>query len=102
MNIKSKILIPISETIDKIDISDNKKNEIKKEIEKIDLKLNYSIWLQRNWRPITMFVFLVLIVFDSFGVLKFRLNNEAWGVFQLGIGGYVIGRSVEKTRSKNE
>jgi hypothetical protein len=53
-------------------------------------------WLQRNWRPITMITFLVLVVCDSFGLLKFRLADQAWSLLQLGLGGYVVGRSVEK------
>ncbi len=54
-------------------------------------------WMQRNWRPITMFTFLVLVVCDSFGWLHNPLAPEAWSLLQLGLGGYVIGRSVEKT-----
>lgn len=53
-------------------------------------------WLQRNWRPITMLTFLLLVCFDSFGWLAFRLSAQAWDLLQLGIGGYVIGRTVEK------
>ena len=53
-------------------------------------------WIQRNWRPIVMLVFLVLVVCDSFGVLKFRLADEAWTLLQIGMGGYVVGRSAEK------
>ena len=53
-------------------------------------------WLQRSWRPITMLTFLILIICDSFGLLEFRLSDKAWELLQLGIGGYVIGRTVEK------
>jgi hypothetical protein len=53
-------------------------------------------WLQRNWRPITMLTFLVLVVCDAFGWLPFRLAGEAWTLLQLGLGGYVVGRSAEK------
>jgi hypothetical protein len=52
--------------------------------------------LQRNWRPVTMLTFLFLVVCDSFGLLAFRLADEAWTLLQLGLGGYVIGRSAEK------
>jgi len=52
--------------------------------------------LQRNWRPITMLTFLFLVVADSFGQLPFRLAGEAWTLLQLGLGGYVVGRSGEK------
>ncbi len=53
-------------------------------------------WLQRNWRPITMMTFLVLVVMDSFGFLPFRLAGDAWTLLQIGLGGYVAGRSGEK------
>ncbi len=54
-------------------------------------------WIARNWRPITMLTFLVLVVCDSFGWLPFRLAGEAWTLLKIGLGGYVVGRSVEKT-----
>ena len=54
-------------------------------------------WLQKNWRPITMLTFLALVVCDSFGQLKFPLAPEAWTLLQIGLGGYVPGRSIEKT-----
>lgn len=53
-------------------------------------------WLQRNWRPITMITFLILVVCDSFGLLAFRLAEQAWTLLQIGLGGYVVGRSAEK------
>lgn len=57
-------------------------------------------WLQRNWRPVTMLTFLVLVVCDAFGWLPFRLADEAWTLLQVGMGGYVVGRSVEKIAPK--
>jgi hypothetical protein len=53
-------------------------------------------WLQQSWRPITMLTFLVLVVCDSFGLLAFRLAEQAWTLLQIGLGGYVVGRSGEK------
>ena len=57
-------------------------------------------WMQRNWRPITMLTFLVLVVCDSFGWLAFRLADQAWTLLQIGLGGYVAGRSLEKISPK--
>ena len=57
-------------------------------------------WLQRSWRPITMLTFLVLVVCDAFGLLAFRLSSEAWTLLQIGLGGYVVGRSAEKIAPK--
>ena len=53
-------------------------------------------FLASNWRPITMLTFLVLVVGDSLGLLATPLAPEAWTLLQLGLGGYVVGRSVEK------
>jgi len=57
-------------------------------------------WLQRNWRPITMLTFLTLVVMDSFGWLANPLADEAWLLLQIGLGGYVAGRSMEKITGK--
>ncbi|WP_341937207.1 3TM-type holin [Marinimicrobium sp. C2-29] len=53
-------------------------------------------WIQRSWRPITMLTFLVLVVLDTMGWTEFRLSDEAWTLLQIGLGGYVVGRSAEK------
>ena len=53
-------------------------------------------WMQRSWRPITMLTFLGLVVCDSFGWLANPLAAEAWTLLQIGLGGYVVGRSGEK------
>ena len=60
-------------------------------------KTENQSWMQKNWRPIAMLTFLFLIVCDSFGLLAFRLSNDAWTLLQLGFTGYVVGRSAEKT-----
>jgi Holin of 3TMs, for gene-transfer release len=54
-------------------------------------------WLQRNWRPITALTLLGLVVCDSYGWLPNRLADEAWTLLQIVLGGYVAGRSIEKT-----
>jgi hypothetical protein len=53
-------------------------------------------WLTRSWRPITMLTFLALVVCDSFGWLPNKLAPQAWTLLQVGLGGYTIGRSLEK------
>jgi len=40
------------------------------------------------------------VVFDSFGLLAFRLADQAWTLLQIGLGGYVVGRSAEKIAPK--
>lgn len=62
----------------------------------ITAEANGNSWLQRSWRPISMLVFLGLVVMDTLGLTAFRLAPQAWDLLQIGIGGYVIGRSAEK------
>jgi hypothetical protein len=57
-------------------------------------------WLASSWRPITMLVFVALIVARWFGFAAPELAPEEyiklWSIVEFGLGGYVIGRSVEK------
>ena len=57
-------------------------------------------WVTATWRPITMLTFLVLVVADQMNWLPNRLAPEAWTLLQLGLGGYVAGRSAEKVVSQ--
>ena len=57
-------------------------------------------WMQRNGRPLTMLVFLGLVVLDSFAILANPLSKEAWTLLQIGLGGYVLGRSYEKSKGQ--
>ena len=63
-------------------------------------------WLQRNWRPGLMTLFGIIIlnnyILNPWLSAMFSINvvmeipPEMWGLLKLGIGGYVVGRSVEK------
>lgn len=57
-------------------------------------------WLAANWRPILMLTFGALIVARWLGWAAPDLAEaeylKLWDIVQLGLGGYVIGRSVEK------
>jgi len=59
-----------------------------------------SSWLASSWRPITMLTFVALIVSRWFGWSAPNLSEaEAlalWDIVELGLGGYVIGRTAEK------
>jgi len=58
-------------------------------------------WLQRSWRPILMLSFGFIVIYVKFLAPLFDLTippleNEFWDLLQIGIGGYVVGRSAEK------
>lgn len=57
-------------------------------------------WLQRNWRPGLMVWFAILVGAYWFGFTPENLSSEAvdnlFQLVQIGVGGYVVGRSAEK------
>jgi len=57
-------------------------------------------WLQRNWRPLMMVWFGILVGGYWFGYTPDNLSDESvislFGLIKLGLGGYVLGRSAEK------
>ena len=58
-------------------------------------------WLQRSWRPILMLSFGFIVIYVKFIAPMFSLpipplEDQFWSLLNLGIGGYVVGRSAEK------
>tara|TARA_B110000483_G_scaffold217319_1_gene269620 strand:- start:68 stop:460 length:393 start_codon:yes stop_codon:yes gene_type:complete len=53
-------------------------------------------WLTATWRPITMLTMLVLVVGDAMMWLPNPLSEDAFRLLQIGLGGYLVGRSAEK------
>ncbi|HET9680324.1 MAG TPA: 3TM-type holin [Gammaproteobacteria bacterium] len=119
LGILGEIVSPVTDLVDNIHTSDEEEAQIKAAVFETQSRLANKMldyenqllagktsiivaeaqggsWLQRSWRPITMLVFLFLVVADSFGWLVNPLAEEAWTLLQIGLGGYVVGRSVEK------
>ena len=57
-------------------------------------------WLQRNWRPLLMLWFAGLVGAHWLGYTPINLQesvvNSLLDIVQVGVGGYVLGRSAEK------
>ncbi len=58
-------------------------------------------WLTRNWRPLLMLVCILIVanqylLSPIFGWPTTVLPERLWDLMQLGVGGYVVGRSAEK------
>ncbi len=122
-NFLTGLVKPVTELIDEVHTSDEERLQIKARLFEMQSAMAAKVmdyearvlesktkiiaaeaqgasWLQRNWRPITMLSFLVLVVADTFGLTEFRLADEAWTLLQIGLGGYVVGRSAEKVIPK--
>ncbi len=54
-------------------------------------------WLQRSWRPLVMLTFAVIVLVGTFTTLPILDDTSRfWDLLEIGLGGYVIGRSGEK------
>lgn len=71
-------------------------NEISKSQSSVITSETQGSWLQRHWRPVTMLIFLLLTILNQFNLLAIPLSEEVWGLFKIGIGGYIGGRTLEK------
>lgn len=110
---------PIASLIDSLHTSGAEKLTLKNELTKLEntfasevlqyeqkiaeMKSNIIVaeakgesWLQRSWRPVTMLTFLCLIVGHYLGLLAFPIAGEMWTLLQIGIGGYITSRGIEK------
>lgn len=68
----------------------------------ITAEIKSESWMARNWRPILMLTFTFIVAFNYvlaplFSVKVLDIPPDMWSLLKLGIGGYVIGRTVEKT-----
>ena len=110
------VLSEIGKVIDNIFTNDEERQQAKNELVKIIQQKELELqkmqtdiiiaeakgnWLQRSWRPILMLAFGFIVIYVKFLAPLFdlkipELENEFWNLLQLGIGGYVIGRSAEK------
>jgi hypothetical protein len=58
-------------------------------------------WLQRSWRPIVMLTFCFMVLLGTFiEIPALSESSPFWDVLEMGLGGYVIGRSAEKISSR--
>lgn len=106
----------IAETIDGLSTSDEEKAQAKEKLTNtvmghlvstiqaqrdIVVSETQGNWLQRSWRPMLMLSFGFIIIYRYFisqvlALPAIDLPLEFWDLLNLGIGGYVVGRSVEK------
>lgn len=81
-------------------MSDTKGDMAKAAAGIVTAEIQGESWLQRSWRPMLMLWFSVLIGAYWFGFVPANMPDavvaDLFQLVQIGIGGYVIGRSGEK------
>lgn len=75
-------------------------SELKGAVQIITAEAQGESWLQRNWRPVVMLWFAGLVGAHWLGLTAPNLTEAVvvglLNIVQVGIGGYVVGRSGEK------
>lgn len=113
--LKSNTVDAIGKVVDTVITNDDEKSKAKKELTEVVLKSLNEVanvqgevikkemegnFLQRSWRPLLMLTFGTILVCKWFGLTDANIDNELelklMDIVQLGLGGYVVGRSVEK------
>lgn len=117
-NLVTGLLDSVFGVIDKSITDKDKVNEIKAQLKMemlnqesqlvksataiIEAEAKSESWLTRSWRPLTMLTFLGLLCSYWVGLAPdYLVNNpqlveKLFTLLQVGIGGYIIGRSAEK------
>ena len=62
-------------------------------------------WFTSSWRPLLMYVLIFILVWNyvigpvikvfTGAVISFELPGDVWTLLNVGLGGYVVGRSAE-------
>jgi len=129
LSVISSIFEPATELIDNLHTSDEERLNLRNKLAEIQDKLKQrlaeyelellkakrdvivaevkgSSFLQRNWRPGLMVIFAGLLVSYWLGYAPPNLSqstlNQIFDLLKIGIGGYIVGRSIEKAVKINK
>jgi hypothetical protein len=114
--LKDKVIGEVGNVVDNVFTNDEEKSEAKKQLTEVVMKGLNDVAavqgeviktemtgnrLQRSWRPIMMLTFGAILVCKWFGWTDASIPDELelklMDIIELGLGGFVIGRTVEKT-----
>jgi len=123
LNIVSNIFKPVASLVSEAIEDTDKANELRAQMYRIEAELSAKAleyerelmqaqasiinseakgesWLQRNWRPLMMMWFAAMLGMYWFGMTPENMSQETlnnlFDLIQIGIGGYIVGRSAEK------
>ena len=111
MGVLQNVLREIGDIVNRLSVSSREKQKIQEEIQSLVYRYKSELvreqsaavgdemrgnWLQRSWRPMVMLVLTLLVVLGVFTESSMLSDTSRfWDFLEIGIGGYVIGRSGE-------
>jgi len=111
MGVLQNVIREIGDIVDRLSVSSREKQKIQEEIQSLVYRYKSELvreqsaavgdetrgnWLQRSWRPIVMLILTLLVVLGVFTESPMLSDSSRfWDLLEIGVGGYVIGRSGE-------
>ncbi|WP_292271081.1 3TM-type holin [Butyricimonas sp.] len=102
----------VSELVDRLTLPAREKKQLETDLLKVFVEWEQRVmeartevlaeeargnWLQRSWRPLVMLTFTLIVLVGTFTSLPILADTSRfWDLLEVGIGGYVMGRSGEK------
>ena len=102
----------VSELVDRLTLPAREKKQLETDLLKVFVEWEQRVmeartevlteeargnWLQRSWRPLVMLTFALIVLVGTFTSLPILADTSRfWDLLEIGIGGYVMGRSGEK------
>ena len=102
----------VSELVDRLTLPAREKKQLETDLLKVFVEWEQRVmearsevlaeevrgnWLQRSWRPLVMLTFALIVLVGTFTSLPILADTSRfWELLEVGIGGYVMGRSGEK------
>ena len=112
MGVLQNVIREIGDIVNRLSVSSREKQKIQEEIQSLVYRYKSELvreqsaavgdemrgnWLQRSWRPMVMLVLTLLVVLGVFTESSMLSDTSRfWDLLEIGLGGYVVGRSGEK------
>ena len=112
MGVLQNVIREIGDIVNRLSVSSREKQKIQEEIQSLVYRYKSELvreqsaavgdemrgnWLQRSWRPLVMLTFAAVILIGTFTNISILSDTSRfWDLLEIGLGGYVVGRSGEK------
>lgn len=108
----TNVVDAVSRFVDKLTLPAREKKQLEADLQKLIQEIERDLvrarasivveetrgnWLQRSWRSLVMLIFSMIVLVGTFiNVPMLSDTSRFWDLLEIGLGGYVVGRSGEK------
>ena len=108
----TNVVDAVSRFVDRLTLPAREKKQLETDLQKLIQEIERDLvqarasivveetrgnWLQRSWRPLVMLTFATIVLVGTFiNVPILSVTSRCWDLVEIGLGGYVVGRSGEK------